>query len=66
MKYITFAILFLLSLSVFSQDVIVEDANKPEAEFHAAINPLDSNNIVLTTMHHYGGGGSRLHYLLYE
>ena len=55
MKYITFPILFLLSLSVFSQDVIIEDAEKPEAEFHAAINPLDSNNIVLTTQHDFGG-----------
>ncbi len=55
MKYLSFTILILLSLSVFSQDVIVEDANKPEAEFHAAINPLDNNNIVLATQHDFGG-----------
>lgn len=55
MKYLWFTILILLNLSIFSQDTIVEDADKPEAEFHTVINPLNSNNIVLATQHDFGG-----------
>ncbi len=55
MKYISLIVVFLSSLSLFSQETIVEDASNPEAEFHVAINPLDSNNIVLATQHDFGG-----------
>lgn len=60
MKYILSLTLFLLSLSIFSQDIIVNDANNPEAEFHTAINPLDTNNIVLATMNGFGNGGGSI------
>lgn len=36
---------------LFAQEGIVVDAELPEAEFHVAINPIDSNNIILATMH---------------
>ena len=56
MKYVSLLIVCCLStLSLFSQDVIVEDASSPEAELHAAINPLDSNNIVVSTQHDFAG-----------
>jgi len=55
MKYITLLFLLLSSLSSYSQETIVNDANKAEAELHVAINPLDSNNIVIATQHDFGG-----------
>lgn len=52
MKYILVLFLFLkLSNTIQSQDIIVNDGNLPEAEFHVAINPVDTNNIILATMH---------------
>ena len=55
MKNLTLILLLFSSLSIFSQETIVRDANHPEAELHVAINPLDSNNIVVTTQHDFGG-----------
>ncbi len=55
MKYISLTLLFLSNLSLFAQEALVNDAVKPEAEFHVAINPLDSNTIVLATQHDFGG-----------
>ncbi len=39
------------SLIVQSQDALLEDGNLPEAEIHAAINPTDSDNIVVAAQH---------------
>lgn len=45
------AILILgCTMEAFSQNRIVKDAENPESEIHAAINPLDSNNIVVGVM----------------
>jgi hypothetical protein len=40
----------IISLSINAQDEPVYDAELPEAEFHVAINPTDTNNIVLATI----------------
>ena len=45
--------MILWSLSLASQETIVKSTTEPEAEFHVAINPLNSNNIVLATMNDY-------------
>ena len=55
MKYISLTLIFLSNFSLFAQETLVNDAVKPEAEFHVAINPLDSNTIVLATQHDFGG-----------
>ncbi len=55
MNHISILIFCVFTFSLFSQDVLVEDANNPEAEFHAAINPTDTNNIVLATQNDFGG-----------
>lgn len=45
-KYLLSFICFAC-LSLFSQEFLVQNASLPEAEIHAAINPLDPNNIVI-------------------
>lgn len=55
MNHIPALIFCLFSFSLFSQDILVEDGNNPEAEFHTAINPTDTNNIVLATQNDFGG-----------
>jgi len=49
-------LLCVLSYGLVStaQDIIVNDANLPEAEFHVAINPNDTNNIIIATIHGFG------------
>jgi hypothetical protein len=59
------SILYLLAISVMSQDIIMNDAPLPEAEFHTAINPTDNNNIVLATIHGFSnpsGNNLRIYY----
>lgn len=48
------ASLFFSQLN-FAQDGVVNDANEAEAEFHVAINPLDSNNMIVATIHGFSG-----------
>ena len=50
-KIIFISVLTLLSLSTIAQDKIIQDSELAEAEFHTAINPTNSNNIVVVTMH---------------
>ncbi len=51
LKYFTTFYLVIISLLLNAQDEILNDAEYPEAEFHVAMNPLDTNNIILATMH---------------
>ncbi len=53
MKYLLWVFLFF-SIVGFSQDAILNDADHPEAELHAAINPLDTNNIVVVVQYGFG------------
>ena len=48
--------LWILSFGLISvaQDTLINDANLPEAEFHVAINPNDTNNIIIATIHGFG------------
>lgn len=66
MKFTIFLLVLLFNfLSVFSQDIILNNSTLPEAEFHVAINPLDSNNIVLAVQHGFGdpnGGDLNIYY----
>ncbi len=67
MKHPILLVLFsCLGLGLFAQEGVVIDAAEPEAEFHVAINPLDSNHIIVATMHGKGTvpGGSdiRIYY----
>jgi hypothetical protein len=51
MKTILLSALFLaLAPCLFGQNLVVEDGALPESELHVAINPNDSNNIVLAVM----------------
>jgi len=53
------------SLTALSQDALVEDGAFPEAEFDVAINPLDSNNIVLAVQSGFtnpNSGDIRIYY----
>jgi len=51
--YLVLTIFFslLTAKNICAQDQILQKSDRAEAEFHTAINPLDSNNIVLATMH---------------
>lgn len=51
---------------IFAQDEIVNDADESEAEFHVAINPLDSNNIILATMSGPAGVGDLTIYYTHD
>jgi hypothetical protein len=61
---------FLLLISVFfaislhAQDSLVIDAALPDSEFHVAINPTDSNNIIIATMHGGSTGDMKVYYTL--
>lgn len=44
------ALLLAFTQCLFGQNQIVEDGALPESELHVAINPTDSNNIVLAVM----------------
>lgn len=60
MKKVFFIIsLSFITLTAFSQDALVNNGPIPEAEFDVAINPLDSNNIVLAVQ---SGSGIRIYY----
>ncbi len=50
-KQLVLAILLLVINFSFAQDVLLNDAQRPQSEFSTAINPTDTNNIVLVTMH---------------
>jgi hypothetical protein len=52
-KSILFALMLLISCRLFAQNEIVKDGELPEAEMHVAINPLDSNNIIVAVMKGY-------------
>lgn len=39
----------------FAQDEVLNDANEAEAEFHVAINPIDSNNMIVATIRGFAG-----------
>lgn len=43
-------LLLFATLQLFAQNNIVENGALPESELHVAINPVDSNNIVLAVM----------------
>lgn len=52
MKKITLLLYTLLFVNILlAQDGVVVGADLPESEFHVAINPTDSNNIIVATMH---------------
>jgi hypothetical protein len=51
MRYWIILLLTLTVSWVYGQDNILRDTNLSQAEFSVAMNPLDSNNIVLVTMH---------------
>ncbi len=55
----TFSIHFLQA-----QDTLVVDAALPDSEFHVAINPTDSNNIIVATMHGGTTGDLKVYYTL--
>ncbi len=59
-----FALLALFN-HLRAQDEIVEDASHPEAEFHVAINPTDTNNIVLATIHGFAEVDSGNYIMVY-
>ena len=50
-KYNFIFLLLLFANQAVGQDEILNDSELAQAEFHAAINPLDNNHIVLATMH---------------
>ncbi len=58
MKTIILLFFSLCPALIFSQDVLVNDADLPEAEFHVAINPTDTNNIVLAVQRGFGSGNN--------
>lgn len=45
-----------------AQDSLVVDAEFPDSEFHVAINPTDSNNIIIATMHGGTTGDMKVYY----
>jgi hypothetical protein len=49
-KIVLMSCLLFLTLVVKGQDQILQNSEMAEAEFHTAINPTDSNNIVVATM----------------
>ncbi len=51
MRYQIILLLTLVTLQAYGQDNILRDTDLSQAEFSVAMNPLDSNNIVLVTMH---------------
>lgn len=54
MKRLLFFTLILFRTSLmFSQDQLLNDNDLSEAEFHTAINPTNSSNVVLATMHDF-------------
>jgi len=54
--HVIHVVAFLLSsLFVVAQDQLLQKSILAEAEFHTAINPLDSNNIVVVTMRGFEG-----------
>ncbi len=53
-KLFTLAIFIAGCSYVLSQDQMIDNGDLPQAEFHVAINPLDSNNMVLATMQNNG------------
>jgi len=65
--------LFLLSTFIliyfvnsFGQDAMVNDASVPESELHAAINPIDTMNIVVAAIHDFASddGNISVYYTL--
>ena len=59
--------MYLSIVPLFSQDNVVNDAAEAEAEFHVAINPLNSNNIVLACQNSFGssnGGDITIYYTM--
>jgi hypothetical protein len=49
-KSILFAFFLLLVCRLFTQNEIVQDGEMPESELHVAINPTDTNNIIVAVM----------------
>ncbi|MEM1219585.1 MAG: hypothetical protein AAGH79_11755 [Bacteroidota bacterium] len=66
MKQILLLLCFFAGLhSILAQEGIVVDGDLPEAEFHVAINPIDTNHIIVATMHGrevLEGNNLRVHY----
>lgn len=52
----------LLTTLLPAQDSLVIDAGLPDSEFHVAINPTDSNNIIIATMHGGTTGDMKVYY----
>jgi hypothetical protein len=52
----------LLANLLHAQDSLVVDAELPDSEFHVAINPTDSNNIIIATMHGGTTGDMKVYY----
>jgi hypothetical protein len=53
-NYFLLLISIFFAISLHAQDSPVIDAELPESEFHVAINPTDTNHIILATMHGKG------------
>lgn len=50
-QFFSLLLFCVFARSLSAQDEIVKNGFKPESEFHVAINPNDSNHIVLATMY---------------
>jgi hypothetical protein len=57
-------IFVFFAISLHAQDTLVVDAALPDSEFHVAINPMDSNNIIIATMHGGSTGDMKVYYTL--
>lgn len=68
MKKILPIIFVFLYLSLSAQEELLNDGAFTEAEFHVAINPTDSSNIILVTMYGFGaeGGDNLLIYYTHD
>lgn len=54
MKILLFISLLVISSLAYSQESIVNNGSLPEAEIHAAINPLNANNMVIASQNGFG------------
>lgn len=65
-KILSLLSLLLLGQFLWSQDGLVVESDLSDAEFHAAINPIDTNNIIVATMHGDGINNELRIYYTYD